>query len=195
MINYRNIIVGTAQTDPSYGFIKNNNAQSLIKIIKDKNLGIDTDPTYKNSKDFLIGIAASGTTPYVLGAIEKAATKGIQTGCIVCSKNSPIAKAVAFPIEVVVGPEFVTGSTRMKSGTAQKLCLNMISTSVMIKLGKVKGNKMVDMQLNNHKLEERAANMLMNEIKVSRSIADKLLKQYGNVRKAADAYVKAKKKA
>jgi N-acetylmuramic acid 6-phosphate etherase len=148
-----------------------------------------------NAKDFLIGIAASGTTPYVLGALEKAATKGIQTGCIVCSKKSPIAKAVTFPIEVVVGPEFVTGSTRMKSGTAQKLCLNMISTSVMIKLGKVKGNKMVDMQLSNHKLEERAANMLMNEIKVSRSIAEKLLKQYGNVRKAADAYVKAKKKA
>jgi N-acetylmuramic acid 6-phosphate etherase len=148
-----------------------------------------------NAKDFLIGIAASGTTPYVLGALEKAATKGIQTGCIVCSKKSPIAKAVTFPIEVVVGPEFVTGSTRMKSGTAQKLCLNMISTSVMIKLGKVKGNKMVDMQLSNHKLEERAANMLMNEIKVSRSIAEKLLKQYGNMRKAADAYVKAKKKA
>ncbi len=146
-------------------------------------------------KDFLIGIAASGTTPYVLGAIETAAAKGIQTGCIVCSKNSPIAKAVHYPVEVVVGPEFVTGSTRMKSGTAQKLCLNMISTAIMIKLGRVKGNKMVDMQLSNHKLEERAVNMLMSEIKVSSTVAQQLLKKHGNVRKAATAYLQDKKKA
>jgi N-acetylmuramic acid 6-phosphate etherase len=148
-----------------------------------------------STKDFLIGIAASGTTPYVLGAIEAASAKGIQTGCIVCSKSSPIAKAVHFPVEVVVGPEFVTGSTRMKAGTAQKLCLNMISTSIMIKLGRVKGNKMVDMQLSNHKLEERAANMLMAEIKVSRPIAQQLLKKHGNVRKAAEAFLLKKKKA
>lgn len=148
-----------------------------------------------NKKDFLIGIAASGTTPYVLGALEKAVSMGIHTGCIVCSGKSPIAKAVQFPIEVVVGPEFVTGSTRMKAGTAQKLCLNMISTAVMIKLGRVKGNKMVDMQLSNHKLEERAANMLMAEIKVTRKLAEQLLKEHGNVRKAATAYLLKKKKA
>ncbi|MBT32892.1 MAG: N-acetylmuramic acid 6-phosphate etherase, partial [Thalassobius sp.] len=108
-----------------------------------------------NEKDSLIGIAASGSTPYVIGGLKTAREKGILTGCIVCNKDSNVAKEAEYPVEVVVGPEFVTGSTRMKSGTAQKLVLNMISTSVMIQLGKVKGNKMVDMQLSNTKLVDR----------------------------------------
>src|SRR5690606_32598992 len=108
-----------------------------------------------NGKDALIGIAASGTTPYVIGGVRRAKMEGLVTGCITCNASSPLGYAVDFPVEVVVGPAFVTGSTRMKAGTAQKLVLNMISTSLMIKLGKVKGNKMVDMQLSNEKLVKR----------------------------------------
>src|SRR6202007_3155933 len=113
-----------------------------------------------NSNDVVVGIAASGTTPYVIGALETCNKNDIQTGCITCNQGSPVAQTAKYPIEVVVGPEFVTGSTRMKSGTAQKLVLNMISTSVMIKLGRVKGNKMVDMQLSNNKLIERGAQII-----------------------------------
>ncbi|GAB3933326.1 N-acetylmuramic acid 6-phosphate etherase [Larkinella terrae] len=134
--------------------------------------------------DTLIGIAASGRTPYVIGGLEKAREAGVLTGCVVCNPGSAVAKAAEFPVEVVVGPEFVTGSTRMKSGTAQKLVLNMISTSVMIQLGRVKGNKMVDMQLTNHKLKIRAANMVMSETGVSRERAEELLAKYGSVRNA-----------
>ena len=138
--------------------------------------------------DMVIGIAASGTTPYVIGALKKCQQKNITTGCIVCNANAPVSKVADFPIEVVVGPEFVTGSTRMKSGTAQKLILNMISTSVMIKLGKVKGNKMVDMHLSNVKLVDRGTKMLMQEIGVDYETAKALLNQFGSVRNAVDSY-------
>jgi len=138
--------------------------------------------------DVVIGIAASGTTPYVIGALKKCQEKNITTGCIVCNANAPVSKVADFPIEVVVGPEFVTGSTRMKSGTAQKLILNMISTSVMIKLGKVKGNKMVDMHLSNNKLVDRGTKMLMQEIGVDYETAKALLNQFGSVRNAVDNY-------
>jgi N-acetylmuramic acid 6-phosphate etherase len=140
-----------------------------------------------NKNDFVIGIAASGTTPYVIGALEMANKAGIATGCITCNKNSPLASVAKFPIEVVVGPEFVTGSTRMKAGTAQKLVLNMISTSLMIKLGKVKGNKMVDMRMSNHKLVKRGIDMIVKELKVSEKKAESLLTLHGSVRKAIDA--------
>ena len=140
-----------------------------------------------NQQDVLIGIAASGRTPYVIGALKTARDNGIVTGCIVCNEGSEVAKNSDFPIEVVVGPEFVTGSTRMKSGTAQKLVLNMISTTAMIKLGKVKGNKMVDMQLTNKKLVDRGVKMIMNETGVSYEEAEQLLRQYGSVRKAVES--------
>lgn len=138
------------------------------------------------NKDVLIGIAASGTTPYVIGGLKMANENGLETGCIVCNAGSPVAEASKYPIEVVVGPEFVTGSTRMKSGTAQKLVLNMISTATMIKLGKVKGNKMVDMQLSNIKLVGRAVNMIMQATKLDEKTAQSLLDQYGSVRKAVE---------
>ncbi|MBL7889172.1 MAG: N-acetylmuramic acid 6-phosphate etherase [Bacteroidia bacterium] len=143
-----------------------------------------------NSKDVVIGIAASGSTPYVVGALEKCNQNNILTACIVCNKGSNVAKAAKHKIEVIVGPEFVTGSTRMKSGTAQKLVLNMISTSVMIKLGRVKGNKMVDMQLSNNKLVDRGTNMVMKELKVSYKKANELLLKHGSVRKAVEQYKK-----
>jgi N-acetylmuramic acid 6-phosphate etherase len=136
-----------------------------------------------NDSDVLIGIAASGTTPYVIGGIQEANKNGLITGCITNNKNSPLSQAARFPIEIEVGPEFVTGSTRMKSGTAQKLVLNMISTSVMIKLGRVKGNKMVDMQLSNKKLVNRGVLMIMEELGVDKKMAAELLKKYGSVRK------------
>ncbi len=144
---------------------------------------------YKISKkDVLIGIAASGSTPYVASALETANKNGVDTACIVCNKGSKIASIAKYPIEIIVGPEFVTGSTRMKAGTAQKLCLNMISTSIMIKLGRVKGNKMVDMQLSNHKLEDRGARMIMDELKIPFAKAKELLLKYGNVRQAIKSY-------
>jgi len=141
-----------------------------------------------NKNDVVIGIAASGTTPYVIGALQKCQEKNITTGCIVCNENSPVSKVANFPVEVVVGPEFVTGSTRMKSGTAQKLVLNMISTSVMIQLGKVKGNKMVDMQLSNNKLVDRGIKMIMQEIGVDYETANTLLQKFGSVRNAVGNY-------
>lgn len=144
-----------------------------------------------HEKDVVVGIAASGTTPYVIGALKNCNTRGIVTGCITCNSGSELAATANYPIEVVVGPEFVTGSTRMKSGTAQKLVLNMISTSVMIKLGRVKGNKMVDMQLSNHKLVDRGTRMVMNNTGISDyEHAKKLLLENGSVRKATEAYQK-----
>ena len=140
-----------------------------------------------NEGDVLIGIAASGRTPYVIGGVQKAREQGIITGCICCNQGSELSKHVDHPIEVVVGPEFVTGSTRMKSGTAQKLLLNMISTATMIKLGRVKGNKMVDMQLTNNKLVDRGVRMIMQELTVDQTQAEQLLKKYGSVRKAVDS--------
>ena len=141
-----------------------------------------------NSKDILIGIAASGTTPYVIGGLRKANQEGITTGCIVCNSGSPVAAEAKYSIEVVVGPEFVTGSTRMKSGTAQKLVLNMISTTVMIRLGRIKGNKMFDMQLTNHKLVGRAVRMVVQATGTDEQTAQLLLDEYGNVRKAVEHY-------
>ena len=141
-----------------------------------------------SKKDFVIGIAASGTTPYVIAALEKCNQHNIQTGCITCNEGSPLAITAKFPITVVVGPEFVTGSSRMKAGTAQKLILNMISTSTMIKLGKVKGNKMVDMQLSNNKLVDRAEKMLISELNINKKTAKLLIEKYGNVRTAIENY-------
>lgn len=141
-----------------------------------------------NKNDSVIGIAASGTTPYVISGLEKCNENDILTGCITCNENSPLSNVSKYPIEVVVGPEFVTGSSRMKAGTAQKLVLNMISTSIMIQLGKVKGNKMVDMQLSNNKLVDRGAKMLMEELNISEEIANKLLLEHKNVRLAIQKY-------
>ncbi|WP_299051420.1 N-acetylmuramic acid 6-phosphate etherase [uncultured Polaribacter sp.] len=137
-----------------------------------------------SEKDIVVGIAASGTTPYVISALIKCNAKKIPTGCITCNKNSPLANTAKFPIEVIVGPEFVTGSSRMKAGTAQKLVLNMLSTATMIQLGKVKGNKMVDMQLSNNKLVQRAQNMLVKELNIDLEKAKELLEKFGNVRNA-----------
>lgn len=143
-----------------------------------------------NEKDVVVGIAASGTTPYVIGGLQMANEHNIATGCIVCNAKSPIAAEAQYPVEVVTGPEFVTGSTRMKAGTAQKLVLNMLSTTVMIRLGRVKGNKMVDMQLSNNKLVDRGTHMVMAETGLSEATAAKLLKEHGSVRKAVEAYKK-----
>jgi len=137
--------------------------------------------------DVLVGIAASGRTPYVIGGVREARAQGIVTGCITCNEGSELSKNVDYPIEVVVGPEFVTGSTRMKAGTAQKLVLNMISTAAMIQLGRVKGNKMVDMQLTNHKLVNRGVKMIMDELLVSAEQAEEMLKKFGSVRKAIES--------
>lgn len=141
-----------------------------------------------NKNDVLIGIAASGTTPYVIGGVKKARENGLITGCITNNPDSPLAKEVLHPIEVVVGPEFVTGSTRMKSGTAQKLVLNMISTAVMIKLGRVKGNKMVDMHLSNNKLVDRGTRMIMEELNIDQNQAAKLLEEHKSVREVLKNY-------
>ncbi len=142
-----------------------------------------------NTNDVLIGIAASGGTPYVLGGLEDANKNGVLTGCITCNYHTKVAELAKYPIEAVVGPEFVTGSTRMKSGTAQKLVLNMISTSVMVKLGRVKGNKMIDMQLTNNKLIKRGTAMIAAELKIDDKLAKQLLLEHNSVRKAIDFYI------
>lgn len=141
-----------------------------------------------SEKDVLIGIAASGRTPYVIGGLAKANEEGLVTGCITCNSGSKLAETAQYPIEVVVGPEFVTGSTRMKAGTAQKLVLNMISTAVMIRLGHVQGNKMVDMQLSNEKLVDRAIRMVMDETGLNRAKAEDLVSAQGSVRRAIDLH-------
>jgi N-acetylmuramic acid 6-phosphate etherase len=141
-----------------------------------------------NTKDIVIGIAASGTTPYVIGGINRARENGLLTGCITCNPVSKLVEATEIPIVVVVGPEFVTGSTRLKAGTAQKMVLNMITTTVMIKLGRVKGNKMVNMQLTNKKLIERGTRMIVEELNIQREAARILLMQHGSVKKALEFY-------
>lgn len=143
-----------------------------------------------NTNDTVIGIAASGTTPYVIGALKTCRENNILTGCIVCNAGSPVAANADYAIEVVVGPEFVTGSTRMKSGTAQKLCLNMISTAVMIKLGRVEDNKMVNMQLSNYKLIDRGTKMIVDQTGLSYDAANALLLKEGSVKKALIAFGK-----
>jgi N-acetylmuramic acid 6-phosphate etherase len=135
-----------------------------------------------NSLDVVVGIAASGNTPYVIGGLKKAQENNIITGSITCSTDSLISKEANFPIELSVGPEFLTGSTRMKAGTSQKMVLNMITTSVMIQLGKVKGNKMVDMQLSNKKLVQRGVEMIMEALDIDEKSASDLLKEHKSVR-------------
>ncbi|MCC9167825.1 N-acetylmuramic acid 6-phosphate etherase [Pontibacter harenae] len=154
----------------------------------------DTEQAWKdlqeygiNEGDIVVGLAASGTTPYVIGGLKKANENGVATGCIVCNSGSPVAAVAQYPVEVVVGPEFLSGSTRMKSGTAQKLVLNMLSTTVMIQLGRVKGNKMVDMQLSNHKLYNRGVRMIISETGIDEATAAALLEKHGSVRKAIDS--------
>ncbi|QMU27018.1 N-acetylmuramic acid 6-phosphate etherase [Adhaeribacter radiodurans] len=141
-------------------------------------------------KDVVVGIAASGRTPYVIGGLETARQNGLVTGCIVCNAGSKVAAVAEYPVEIITGPEFVTGSTRMKAGTAQKLALNMLTTATMIQLGHVKGNKMVDMQLSNHKLVNRAIRMVMDELQIDETTATALIQQHGNVRAAIENYQK-----
>ena len=141
-----------------------------------------------NKNDVVVGIAASGTTPYVIGGLQACNENNISTGSISCNAGSPLSQTARFPIEVIVGPEFVTGSSRMKAGTAQKLVLNMLTTATMIQLGKVKGNKMVDMQLSNSKLVDRGVKMIMGEVPVTYEEGAELLKTHGSVRKAVNFY-------
>lgn len=144
-----------------------------------------------NENDSVLGIAASGTTPYVIGGVKKARENGLLTACITCNPGSPVSKEAEIVIEAIVGPEFVTGSTRLKAGTAQKMILNMITTSLMIKLGRVKGNKMVNMQLTNNKLVERGTLMIMDELKLDKESSKSLLLEHGSVKKAIEAYRKS----
>lgn len=141
-----------------------------------------------SDKDIVVGIAASGTTPYVIGGLQKCNENNIATGCITCNQGSPLSAIAKYPVEVVTGPEFVTGSSRMKAGTAQKLVLNMITTATMIQLGHIKGNKMVDMQLSNHKLVARGVQMIIDELNVGQEEAAALLDKFKNVRKAIENY-------
>lgn len=141
-----------------------------------------------NPLDTVIGIAASGSTPYVVGGLKKARENGILTGCITCNPNALVSKEAEYPIEAIVGPEIVTGSTRLKAGTAQKMILNMITTTIMIKLGRVKGNKMVNMQLTNQKLVQRGTRMLMEELGLEAEEAKNLLLKHGSVKDALDAF-------
>jgi N-acetylmuramic acid 6-phosphate etherase len=191
-------ILDASECPPTFG-VSSNLVKGIIaggdKAIRDavENAEDDTKQAWKdlqkheiNAKDVIIGIAASGTTPYVIGGIKDAQLNGLQTGCITCNPNSPLALAAKFPIEIKVGPEFVTGSSRMKAGTAQKMVLNMISTTAMIQLGRVKGNKMVDMQLSNQKLNERAINMIKDIKNLSTKEAKTLLAKHGSVRKVLE---------
>ena len=164
----------------SQEFAEDNLKQGWLDLLKHK----------INNNDSVIGIAASGTTPYVIGAIKTCRKKGILTGCITCNLNSPLGLSSEYPIEVVVGPEVVTGSSRMKAGTAQKLILNTISTTLMIKLGRVKGNKMVDMALSNSKLIDRGVRFVSDELNIGYSEAEKLLNQSNSVREAIEKYKK-----
>ena len=146
-----------------------------------------------DQNDMVIGISASGTTPYVVGGLISCKKNGITTGCITCNKDTKIAENSDFPIEVIVGPEYISGSSRMKAGTAQKMILNMISTSLMIQLGRVKGNKMVDMQLSNHKLIDRGVKMIQNELGITKEEALTLLETHKNVRAAINFFNESKK--
>ena len=148
----------------------------------------DLQPYNPSQRDVVIGIAASGTTPYVIGALKRARENGIFTGAITCNTGTPLAEQADVAIEVITGPEFVTGSTRMKAGTAQKLVLNMITTSAMVRLGRVKGNKMVNMQLTNQKLIRRGTKMISDETGLDAETSKKLLLLHGSVKKALDSF-------
>jgi N-acetylmuramic acid 6-phosphate etherase len=193
-------VVDASECPPTYGvphglvigiIAGGNNAMfQAVEFAED-----DTEQAWKdlsvhnvNPQDVVVGIAASGTTPYVIGGLRKCRENGITTGSIVCNANAPVSEVADHPIEVVVGPEFVTGSTRMKSGTAQKLVLNMLSTSAMIQLGRVEDNKMVNMQLTNEKLVDRGVKMLMSKIHFETyDEAKKALLKFGSVKKTVDA--------
>ncbi len=193
-------IVDASEIPPTYGMphgrvigIMAGGDQAIRKAVEFAE--DDEDQAWKDLQEFsigkddvVIGIAASGGTPYVIGGIRDARSNGLVTGCITCNPGSGLAEAAEFPVEVVVGPEFVTGSTRMKAGTAQKLVLNMLSTAVMIRLGRVKGNKMVDMQLSNNKLRDRGTRMVMEALQIRADEARALLEKHGSVRAAVDYY-------
>ena len=147
----------------------------------------DLQAHHISAKDVLVGIAASGRTPYVIGGLTQARAAGVVTGCVVCNAGSAVAAAAEFPVEVVTGPEFLTGSTRLKAGSAQKMVLNMLTTAAFVRLGYVRGNKMVDMKLSNVKLVERGERMLMEELGIDEAEAAELLKQHGSVRAALQA--------
>ncbi len=166
--------------------------RKAVENAEDSNIQgwLDLEKHNISKKDVVIGIAASGTTPYVIGALKNCNNNNIVTGCITCNIGSPLALTAKYPIVVKVGPEFVTGSSRMKAGTAQKLVLNMISTATMIQLGKVKGNKMVDMKLSNNKLVNRGTQMIMTELNISETEANQLLLKYGSVREAIKSYTR-----
>jgi len=193
-------IVDASECPPTYGIAHgrvigliaggDSAIRKAVEFAEDSELQgwLDLKKYKVSKKDVVIGIAASGTTPYVVGASKKCVEHKITTGCIVCNRNSPVASFADYPVEIVTGPEFVTGSTRMKAGTAQKLVLNMISTSVMIKLGRVKDNKMVDMQLTNNKLVNRGERMIMEELKIPAAKAKALLKKHGSVRNVIKKY-------
>lgn len=193
-------IIDASEVPPTYGMPEGvvigliaGGDQAIRKAVEDAEDQLDKgwDDLRKfdaNSKDTVLGIAASGGTPYVIGGVRDARKNGLLTACITCNPDSPISKEVDIAIEPVVGPEFVTGSTRMKAGTAQKMVLNMITTSLMIKLGRVKGNRMVDMQLTNHKLVERGTKMIVEELGISSDEARRLLLIHGSVRAALDNY-------
>ncbi|MFA7274192.1 MAG: N-acetylmuramic acid 6-phosphate etherase [Crocinitomicaceae bacterium] len=192
-------VVDASECPPTFGVVENvvvgliaGGDKAIRKAVEfaedDENQGwIDLTHHNISALDSVIGIAASGTTPYVLAALKKCQENTILTGGITCNPGSPLATIPDFPMVPIVGPEFVTGSTRMKSGTAQKLVLNMISTSLMIQLGHVKGNKMVDMQLSNHKLVDRGARMIQTSLNCSYDKAKELLLEHGSVRKAVDS--------
>src|SRR5690606_33297359 len=193
-------ILDASEIPPTYGMrygvvvgIIAGGEKAILKAVEDAE--DDQEQGFKdlqahgiNSKDVVVGIASSGSTPYVIGALRECKKHNILTGCITCNPDSPLAEVSDYPIEVIVGPEFVTGSTRMKSGTAQKMVLNMISTSLMIQIGKVEGNKMVNMQLTNAKLVDRGTKMVMERPGITEyEEARKLLLKYGSVKKAIDS--------
>lgn len=193
-------VVDASECPPTYGVpyglvigIIAGGEEAITRAVEfaedDKKQGwLDLQAYNISDKDVVVGLAASGTTPYVIGALEACRAQGIVTGCVVCNPGSPIAAICDWPVEVVVGPEFVTGSTRMKSGTAQKLVLNMLSTSVMIQLGRVEDNKMVNMQLSNEKLIDRGVKMVIDQLQtLDYETAKSLLLQYGSVKKAVDS--------
>ena len=147
----------------------------------------DLQAYHITAQDILVGIAASGRTPYVIGGLQRARAAGLATGCVVCNADSAVAAATEFPVEVVTGPEFITGSTRLKAGSAQKMALNMLTTATFIRLGYVRGNKMVDMKLSNVKLVDRGERMLMEDLGIGQAEAAELLRQHGSVRAALNA--------
>jgi N-acetylmuramic acid 6-phosphate etherase len=195
-------IVDASECPPTYGvphdwvigLIAGGDAaiRKAVEFAEDDEEGAwcDMQPYQPDKLDSVIGIAASGRTPYVIGGLRSARQAGLLTGSITCNPASAVAAEAEYPVEVITGPEFVTGSTRMKAGTAQKLALNMISTAVMVQLGRVRGNKMVDMQLSNHKLVQRGTRMIMDELGIGEKEASELLKAHGSVRKAVDSYRK-----